>query len=132
MFGQYNSKDWAVIIDDSVNITGLGEDMVSGSKDNETFTFSVGGQGDVVANEANDPLGTITIAVQITCPQRKYLIDWAKQGDFRPIHCANKALGLSFGGSKARPKNYGEIAGKKESEDFTLEIGVADYDVDND
>ena len=130
MLGKYNAKDWTVVVDGSVSVTGLGEDMVSGAKDEELYSISTGGQGDVVISEINDPIGTVTITVQATCPQRKYLVDWAKKGDTRSIWCENKGLDTRFGGSLARPKNLPEVAAGAEAEDWEMEIGVFDYTMD--
>lgn len=124
---KYNSKDWSVIVGGSVSITGLGEDMVSGEKEEEFFTESVGGLGDVIVSETNNPLGNVTLTIQKTCPQRAYLKAWAKSGDIRSIWCENKSLGVRFGGSMARPKNFPEAGGGKEADDIEFEIRVFDY-----
>lgn len=131
MLGRYNSKDWSVVVDGIVSITGLGEDMVTGSKDEELYSTSTGGQGDVVISEINDPIGTVTVTVQATCPQREYLVSWAKSGDIRSIWCENKGLGVRFGGASARPKNIPEVSAGTEAEDWEMELGVFDYTVDN-
>ena len=62
---KYNAKDCVVTVDD-VYITGLGETMVTGEKDEDNATPVVGAQGDVVVNEINNDLGTITVVVQGT------------------------------------------------------------------
>ena len=74
---RYNAKDCTVTVN-NVYITGLGEDMVSGEKDEDFFTTSVGAQGDVVASETNNTLGTVTITVQVTSPQKQFLMDLAE------------------------------------------------------
>ncbi len=58
----YNAKD-CVITWGNMYLTGLGEDMVTGAKDEEMFSTSVGAQGDVIVNEINNDLGTVTITV---------------------------------------------------------------------
>ena len=71
---QYNAKDCVVTVN-GVYITGLGEDMVSGEKDEEFFSTSVGAQGDILMNETNNSLGTITLTVQGTSPQKGMLLN---------------------------------------------------------
>ena len=125
----YNAKD-CVITFDNVFITGLGEDMVTGSKDEEMFTTSVGAQGDVISNEINNTLGTVTITVQATSPQKKFLLEAAKTGKVAPLWVNNKSIGERFGGSQARIKNYPELANGQEAEDREFEFQVFDYVVE--
>ena len=122
----YNAKDCTITWDNRF-ITGLGEDMVTGSKDEEMFSTSVGAQGDVITSEINNDLGTVTLTVQATCPQRKKLIADAKSGSVAPLWVKNKKLGVTFGGTKARIKNYPEISLAQEAEDIELEFQVFDY-----
>lgn len=125
---QYNSKDCVITIN-GVYITGLGEDMVSGEKDEEFFSTSVGAQGDVLMNEINNSLGTITVTVQGTSPQKGMLLSLARNGTIFPIWVVNKSIGERMGGTKARIKNYPELAQAAELDDRSFEIQVIDYDV---
>ena len=50
---RYNAKDTTVIVD-NVYITGLGESMVSFSKEEAVSELIVGAQGDVVKSEINN------------------------------------------------------------------------------
>lgn len=122
----YNSKD-CVITWNNIFLTGLGEDMVTGSKDEEMFSTSVGAQGDVIVNEMNNDLGTVTVTLQATSPQRIQLIADAKAGTIAPLWVNNKALGTSFGGTQARIKNYPELSLGQEAEDIEFEFQVFDY-----
>lgn len=122
----YNAKD-CVITWNNVFLTGLGEDMVTGSKDEEMFSTSVGAQGDVIVNEMNNDLGTITVTLQATSPQRSQLIADAKAGVISPLWVNNKVLGTSFGGSHARIKNYPELSLAQEADDIEFEFQVFDY-----
>lgn len=122
----YNAKD-CVITWGNMYLTGLGEDMVTGAKDEEMFSTSVGAQGDVIVNEINNDLGTVTITVQATCPQRSQLISDAKAGAVKPLWVNNKTLRASFGGTQARIKNYPEISLAQEAEDIEFEFQVFDY-----
>ena len=127
---QYNEKDCTIVVN-NVFITGLGEDMVTGEKDEEMFTTSVGAQGDIVMNETNNSLGTVTLTIQGTSPQKGMLLDLAKAGTIFPIWVTNSSIGERFGGSKARIKNYPSLAQGAELDDREIEIQVFDYDVQN-
>ena len=124
----YNAKDCAITWNNYF-ITGLGEDMVTGEKDEEMFSTTVGAQGDVVVNEMNNDLGTITVTVQATSPQRSQLIADAKAGVIAPLWVNNKVLRTSFGGTQARIKNFPEISMSQEAEDIEFEFQVFDYTV---
>lgn len=125
---QYNAKDCVITVN-NVYITGLGEDMVSGEKDEEFFSTSVGAQGDIVMNETNNSLGTITLTVQGTSPQKKMLLNLARNGTIFPIWVVNKSIGERMGGTKARIKNYPELAQAAELDDREFEVAVMDFDV---
>ena len=125
----YNALDTTVIVDD-IYITGLGEDMISGEKDEEFSSESVGAQGDVVENVINNPLGTVTITIQPTSPQRKFLDSLAKRADFFPLWCVNKKLNERFGGTKAKLKKYPAIERGAEAGDMEYEFKVYDYVVE--
>lgn len=126
---QYNAKDCTITVD-GVFITGLGETMVTGEKDEEFFSTTVGAQGDVVINEANNQLGSITLTVQATSPQKAYLISLAKSRAIFPIWVTNKSIGERFGGTKASIKNYPSMEHGTEAGDREFEIQVFDYDVE--
>lgn len=53
----YNAKECIVTIN-GVNITGLGEDMITWEKEEAFFEPVVGAQGDVVKSEINNSLYT--------------------------------------------------------------------------
>ena len=124
----YNAKD-CVITWNGYFLTNLGEDMVTGSKDEELFSTGVGAQGDVIVSEMNNDLGTVTVTVQATCPQRPQLIADAKAGVIAPLWVNNKNLGTSFGGTQARIKNFPEYSFSQEAEDIEFEFQVFDYTV---
>lgn len=129
MYKNYDANDFAVVIDD-VNITGLGEDMASGEKDEELSSFQVGAQGDVVESKINNTLGTVTVTVQRTCPQKNFLLGLANRTNPFPLWVTNKALGERFGGSKAKLKSYPEIGAQAEAEDIEFEFQIIDYTVE--
>lgn len=126
---QWNAKDCTVMWD-GINITGLGEDMITGEKDEEFFSSTVGAQGDVVINEINNDLGTITVTVQGTCPQKAKLIADAKAGKVAPLWVNNAGIGEKIGGSKARIKNYPSLEYGQELADREFEFQVFDYTVE--
>lgn len=126
---RYNAKDCVVTVND-VYITGLGEDMVSGAKDEDFFSTSVGAQGDVVVNEANNDVGTIEITVQATSPQKSYLMRLAKERVMFPVWVVNKSISERMGGTQAMIMNYPELSQGTEAEDRTFKIAVFDYTVE--
>lgn len=126
---RYNAKDCVITVD-GVYLTGLGETMVSGEKDEDNASAAVGAQGDVVINETNNELGTITITVQATCPQRKHLIKLAKTKAIFPIWVNNKSLGSKFGGTKAFFKKTPAFEEGAEAADLEFEAQVCDYCVE--
>ena len=130
-YSQYNAKQVSVVIEDgnsTVNITGFGEDMVTGEKDEELSSFSVGAQGDVVDSAINNDLGTISLTVQRTCPQKNYLL--SLKNKVFGIWVTDKNLNERYGGSKAKLKNIPEMTHGAEAEDMTFEIQVIDYTVE--
>ena len=121
----YNPKDTTLTIN-GVFITGLGEDMITFEFDEERFTTVVGAQGDVVVNESNNHIATMTIAVQATSPQYKTLLQYCRNGTVFPVWAVNKNIGERCGGTQARFKNPAEIAYGTELEDREFEIAVFD------
>ncbi len=126
---KYNPKDCVVTVD-SVYITGLGEDMINGEKDEDNINTVVGAQGDVVVNEVHNDLGTITLTVQGTSPQLPLLKKLAKTKKMFPIWVNNKAIGEKFGGSKAMVKKTPSLEYGAELADREIEIQVFDYTVE--
>lgn len=127
----YDAKDTSIIIDNTY-ITGLGEDMISAEKDEDFFTTSVGAQGDVVKSQINNTLGTITVYVQPTSPQKKFLMNLANRVEPFPLWAVNKKLGERVGGTKANLKTFPEIARGAEAEDMEFVFQVFDMTVSND
>mgnify|MGYP000181899409 CR=1 FL=1 len=127
---RYNAKDTVVMVG-GVYITGLGEDMVSGEKDEDNVNASVGAQGDVVANEVNNDLGTITLSVQGTSPQKSYLLELAKTKEMVDIWVINKNIGEKMGGTKCQVKKTPGLEYGAELADREIEFLVYDYTVDN-
>lgn len=128
MITTYNAKDCVITVNDTY-ITGLGEDMVSGEKDEDNVSPAVGAQGDVVVNEVNNDLGTITLTVQGTSPQVGYLIDLCNTKELFSIWVNNKSIGTKFGGTKAIMKKTPNLEHGAELSDIEFEICVLDYTV---
>lgn len=126
---RYDAKDCTIMVK-NVYITGLGEDMVTGEKDEELYEPSVGAQGDVCISEKNDPLGTVTVTVQPTSPQKAFLFSLRNVKEPFPIWVTNKSLGERFGGTSARLKSFPEMSRGAEAEDMEFEFGVFDYTVE--
>lgn len=125
---QYDPKDCVITVG-GVYITGLAEDMVTCSKDNDNFTTKVGAQGDVVINRSHDMLGTIKVKVQGVSAQKSYLLGLAKSGKMFDIWVNNKAIDEKVGGSKAMVKKAPDLAQGTEVDDREFEIQVFDYTV---
>lgn len=126
---RYNAKDCVITVG-GVYITGLGEDMVSGEKDEDNVSAVVGAQGDVVVNEVNNDLGTITLTVQGTSPQLPYLKKLAKTKQMVDIWVNNKSIKEKFGGSKAMVKKTPSLEEGAELADREVEFIVFDYTVE--
>ena len=126
---KYNAKDCVVTVD-GVYITGLGEDMVSGEKDEDNVSAVVGAQGDVVVNEINNDLGTITLTVQGTSPQLSYLKKLARTKAMFSIWVTIKSIKEKFGGTKAMFKKMPNLEQGAELADRECEIQVFDYTVE--
>lgn len=126
---QYNAKDVVVTVG-GVYITGMGEDMVNGEKDEDNVNTAVGAQGDVVVNEINNDLGTITLTLQGTSPQLPYLKKLAKTKQIVDVWVTNKSLGEKMGGSKAIIKKTPSLEYGAELADREIEMQVFDYTVE--
>lgn len=126
---KYNAKDCVVTVN-GVYITGLGEDMVSGEKDEDNVSAVVGAQGDVVVNETNNDLGTITLTVQGTSPQMAYLKKLARTKAMFPIWVTNKSLKEKMGGTKAMFKKPATLEYGAELADREFEIAVFDFRIE--
>ena len=103
--------------------------MISAEKDEDFFSTSVGAQGDVVKSQINNSLGTVTVYVQPTSPQKKFLMDLAKRTEPFPLWAINKKLGERVGGTKANLKSFPEIARGAEAEDMEFVFTVFDLTV---
>ena len=125
---KYNAKDCVITVG-GVYITGLGEDMVTCEKDEDSVSPVVGAQGDVVVNEVNNDLGTITVTVQGTSPQKKYLLDLAKSKKMVSIWVTNKSINEKVGGTKAMIKKTPSLEQGAELADREFEFAVFDYTV---
>lgn len=123
--GRYNAKDCSIIVN-SMHITGLGEDMISWSKDEAYFETVVGAQGDIVKSEINNTLHTLKITVQPTCPQLGNLLELQGTQETFPVWVINKALGLKVGGSMASVMEAPEISLGSSAEDMEFTFCVFD------
>ena len=129
MMHTYDAKNCTVTFA-GVYITGLAESFINASKDEEFFSTSVGAQGDVVVSETNNDLGTITVTVQASSPQRSMLVESAKNGDTEALWVHDSSTNERVGGTKARIKNYPEIEKAAEGSDLEFEFQVFDYTVE--
>ena len=83
----------------------------------------------MVVNQSCNDLGTITLSVQGTSPQKKYLIDLANAGTVFDIWVINKSIDEKVGGSQAMVKKTPELGQAAELDDREFEIQVFDYTV---
>lgn len=125
----YDAKDTSVIVD-SIYITGLGEDMLKVEKDEDFFSTSVGAQGDVVKSQINNALGTATIYVQPTSPQKQFLMELAKRSEPFSLWMVNKKLGERAGGTMANLKTFPELSRGAEAEDMEFVFQLFDLTVE--
>lgn len=125
MLTKYNAKDCTVQVD-GVFITGLGEDMISWEKEEAYFETSVGAQGDIVKNEINNDIHTLTVTVQVTSPQYGYLVSLAKRSEPFPVWVSNKPLGITVGGTMANIAEAPPISLKNTAEDAEIKFTVFD------
>lgn len=126
-FGTYDGKDISVVIDGTY-ITGLGEDGVTGEKDEDFFETSYGAQGDCVKSVVNNNAGTITLTLQKTSPQYGYVLGLAKRKTTFPIWVTNSSTGERFGGSMASLRNYPSTENGTEHSDAEFDFAVFDYE----
>ena len=127
---RYNALDCLVAVDNAF-ITQLAEDMVTGEKDEDYFETEVGAYGDVVKNENNNNLGKVTVRIQSTSPQRKYLTGLKNKKDPFPIWVTNKTLGERFGGTKANLISCPERSRGKTAGEMEFVFQVFDYTVED-
>lgn len=122
----YDPKDCVITVG-GVYITGLGENMVKCSKDEDNFSTSVGAQGDVLVNKSHNNLGTVEVTVKGTSPQKAYLMGLANKGTLFDVWVINKSIGEKCGGNSAMIKKPPELEQGAELEDRVFEIQVFDY-----
>lgn len=125
LISRYNALDCTIMVD-GVFITGLGENMVSWEKQEPYFEPSVGAQGDVIKNETNNDLHTLTIGIQITSPQYGYLMELAKRKDPFPVWVANKSIGITVGGTMASVQEAPNVSLGQSAEDAEIVFLVFD------
>lgn len=125
MLTKYNAKDCVVTVDGTY-ITGLGEDMISWEKEEAYFETSVGAQGDIVKNEINNDIHTLTVTVQQTSPQYGFLIGLSNRSEPFPVWVSNKSLGITVGGTMANVAEAPEIALGASAEDASFSFTVFD------
>ena len=121
----YNPNE-VIITVNGIALTGLGEDMVEFAFDNEQFETAVGALGDVVINENNNHLATLTLTLQASSPQYSTCLSYAKQGTIFPVWVTNASVGERCGGTKARFKKTPDVAYGGSLEDRSLEIQIFD------
>ncbi|KZE66795.1 hypothetical protein AWM68_20240 [Fictibacillus phosphorivorans] len=124
----YNAKDVTVTVG-SRFITGFAEgSMVECEKDEDNFSAKVSAQGEVSVAISNNPLGTITITLEQTSPDVKYLNSLANSKQVIPIWV--KGPTEKAGGTRAMIKKPAGVTFADETEDREFEVQVFDYTVE--
>lgn len=126
MVTRYNAKECSVEVDD-VFITQFGEDMVECEYDEELYEAETGAQGDVIANEKNEPIGTIKVIVQATCPQKSFLNSLKNRTEPFKIWVNLTGLNERMGGNQAKLKKLPSLKRGKTADVLEYEFGVFDY-----
>ena len=129
LVSRYNAKDCVVTVTTkagAVVITGLGEDMVSFEKEEAYFETVVGAQGDIVKSEINNSIHTLTLTIQPTSPQKKFLLDLVGSKETFEVWVKNDSLGERFGGTKAAIQEAPSISRGAEAEDMEFVFCVFD------
>lgn len=122
---RYNAKDTSVMVD-GVFITGLGEDMISFSKEESASEIIVGAQGDVVKSEINNDIHTLSLTVQPTSPQLAHLMSLKDRKDCFPVWVINKEMGITLGGTQACINEMPEISLGASAEDIEITFSILD------
>lgn len=126
---RYNANDCTITVttaEGAFAITGLGEDMVSFEKEEAYFEPIVGAQGDVIKSEINNSIHTLTLTIQPTSPQKKFLMGLVGSKDTVQIWVKNDSLGERFGGTKAAIQEAPSISRGSEAEDMEFTFCVFD------
>jgi len=130
----YNAKSCTVTItksdDTTFNVTGLAESMFTFEKDEDYFSTSVGAQGDVVVNEINNDLYTLTMTVQATSPQLAALTALKDDREYFAIWVNDTSLNEKFGGATARVKTMSSVEKGAEAGDREFSFQVFDGKVE--
>lgn len=121
----YNAKDCTITVNGTY-ITGVGEDMISFEKEEAYFEPVVGAQGDIIRSEINNSIHNLTISIQPTSPQKKFLLGLLGSKQTVSVWVTNPSLGERFGGSMANIKEMPELARGSEAEDMEFTFCVFD------
>lgn len=130
MYKVYDPKDTTVTVG-GILITGFGEDMISGSKKEDTIQPDVGAQGDVVANVSHNDIGKVTLSVGVECPQYAYLLDLAQSHAVVPVWAVNKSINERFGGQQAMLTKFPDVKNGAKAGERQFEFTVFDYVVES-
>lgn len=117
------------VVVDGVYITGLADgSFVEASKNEDSFSTTVGGHGEVSVAENVNPLGTITIRVKQTSPQLKTLNAIAAAGQTVSIwvYSVNDPEEKA-GGARARIKRQATLNFNTEIQTREFQFEVFDY-----
>ncbi|WP_416730304.1 phage structural protein [Fictibacillus sp. JL2B1089] len=121
----YDPKDVTLTVDGRF-ITGFAEgSMVECEKDEDNFSAKVDAQGKVSVAISNNPLGTMTVTLEQTSPDVKYLNAIANSKKVVPVWL--KGPTEKAGGTQAMIKKPAGINFGDETEDREFKFTVFDY-----
>lgn len=127
----YNPKDCVTTINDNYCLSGYGQSMISGARDNPLGSVTEGVQGDAVINMSAKNLGTMTVTLLATSPSNAFLMNMARERELFSIWSANKTLGERMGGRQAFVENYASIDNNETVGDRVYTIKVLDFTVES-
>jgi len=125
----YDPSDVASTIG-GVFLTGFSEDLIEFEKDEDSNTFKVGAQGDVLVSKVNNRLATLKVTLLATSSQNAYLDKLAETGQVVPVSViyngTPKETITSTAGVVIKPaaRKYGN-----EADDREYEIKLTNYEI---
>ncbi len=123
--GTYDASLVTVIVEGRF-LTGFDEgEMVSWEKDEENFSTKIDAQGNTATAVVNNTLGTITIPLNQTSPDLKFMKNLANTKKEFPIWVQSPTE--KIGGTRAMVKKTPDGSFSDETEAREFEIQVFDY-----
>lgn len=127
----FDPRDVSVVVDGE-DLVGFAEGtFVSTEKEEDTWGYHVGAQGDVTRARNAHPIGTITVTLEQTSPSNRTLNRLSRQRETFPAEVVSRQENnVTIGGSKCwiqKPADF-EFQGGGETSSIEWVIVVADYE----